>query len=180
VLTSDQVAKYWFGHTKEPYRHAMRCLRGLESLGSLKLETAMLKPIDVSEPLYRWPEDGPPNCGQLAWKARARFHVAPKRTVVAFQTDKFAPGRPPRITELQHDSMLASVFLRMASSDPAVFDHWKSEDEVRGDFRNADHVPDAVMLGSRGHTLIECIGKYSKTKIASIHEAFRATAHYFY
>ena len=180
VLTSDQVTTYWFGHTKEPRRHAMRCLRALKADGAVELQPAMLTPVDVSQPLYRWPEDGPPNCGQIAWQAKARFQVPPERTVIVLPKGSSRFRQPPRPTELQHDTMLASVFLNALVMDPSIFETWRSEDEVRDRLPDLGHIPDAIIVEPTGHTFVECVGKYSTSKIEAIHKAFRGTAHRFY
>lgn len=175
VLTDDQLARYWFGHTKEPKRQALRCIRELEREGIVYVSRAMLWPIDVSEPLCRWPADGEPNCGQIAWRARNRFEKSPPVSTVTILPGSNLGGsrrRSPRSTECQHDTMMSSVFLHFLESDATIFDRWRLEDEVREIFRDEDHIPDAVLYGAEGQTLIECVGKYSKAKIEAIHSAF--------
>ena len=175
VLTDDQTARYWFGHTKEPKRHALRCVRQLQRQGVVKLSRSMLWQIDVSEPLFRWPEDGTPNCGQIAWRARKRFEKSlPVSTVTIFPGENLSGSRKrlPRSTELQHDAMMSSVFLNVLVSDATIFDKWRLEDEVREMFREERHIPDAVVFENDRQIFVECIGKYGKAKLEAIHEAF--------
>lgn len=174
VFRTEQVARWWFSHTKHPKRGAMDCVRALARAGLIKLRQAMLHPeVDLLKPLFEHlPHEPEPVYGKISWQAKSRFHFPPVRTCVITAGPKLDPNpRPLRSTELLHDTMVTEVFLRLLAREDDALDRWVHEDAF---FRDGSScVPDAVWLSPQGEaTLIECIGAYSARKIERLCAAY--------
>lgn len=183
LLTSFHV-KRWFLHTKDPQRDAVRYLRRLEDKGFVDVSEAMLCDIDVTEPLYTWPSDLPPNFSALSWKGRSRTqNGTPKKVLVATPGKKLVGTRVriSRATELQHDALVSSIFLNHLEESDENFSRWTLEDDLYEMFLGKTHVPDAILESdAKEITYIECVGRYPKEKLISMHESFCHGAYKFF
>lgn len=177
ILTAPQIASTWFGHTRHPLRSAMTCLRSLATQSIVRLDSAMLHPeLELSVPLLTWvPGDPSPDFGRIAWLASSRFSKPPRRTTIVRPGSRITAHkgcRRLRSTEIQHDVMVAEIFLRTIERHPARFNRWLHEDSFGTRFDTDEKRPDAILVGENATTYIECAGSYSKAKLQAIHAAF--------
>jgi hypothetical protein len=175
VMTLEQVAENWFSDLARPKNAAREGLHRAEKEGLLVTAWGMAHPtVPLPGPLYRYEANDrtpPPLFGRLSWEARRRFRKAPVRTlyVTAAKLGKAAFGQSPgrrsgRTSELTHDIHVAEVYLRFLKLDSEREREWRGEDHLQGSVIR----PDAVI----GDTAIDFIGKYSASKIESLHRQY--------
>jgi hypothetical protein len=182
LMTAQQIAQQWFGHTVAPTKIALQLLRRLERRRLLDLEHAMVHPpLRVETPIFEWPgETHEPDWERLAWAAQSRWNKEPRLSVIASATPVAQKliggpigGRPIRQTEISHDVTLAQLWLSLRNTEPTVAASWIPEDALSG-FGPNQKKPDALITVADNEIVIELAGKaYSAKRLAAIHAAYR-------
>jgi len=182
VLSIEQVAQTWFGACAEPKANARKRIRTLGQSGLLTNQTVMAHPeIKPDGPIVSWTPFATaetPDFGAASWKLQKRWCKPVRKTLLVQASAKanrifggHAGNRRMRNTEVDHDLLLATVFLKIRSEQPARCKAWRHESELlaTGSNRQGRLRPDAML----GETIIECGGAYARKKLEAFHLAFR-------
>jgi hypothetical protein len=152
-----------------------RILRQLVADGHLGSAEALAKPLlDLREPIYRFPDDGEPDDAAHAWILQRRWAVPLRPTRIYFATPRcrrilggVLKSDLTSQSQLSHDLHLASIWLTLAETAPALARAWVHEDELEGSYEKGEPRPDAIIFDGRKPALaIEFGGGYSAHKLA--------------
>ncbi|MBK8913001.1 MAG: hypothetical protein IPM64_00110 [Phycisphaerales bacterium] len=178
VLSLSQVAATWWPQTPNGQDLAKARLKELERLGLIRQLYLLARPEPpLNSPIVTWkPGAIEPSFGAVAYQLRSRWTRPARRVLSAIATERagirFAGtgGRTPRASEATHDLCLATVYLRLRTTDSRRARRWVSEAALyeQGEGRD-DRLPDAVIVTRSGKTAIEFGGAYPPAKVAAFH-----------
>lgn len=183
MLSLDQVARTWWGSTRNATTNATRRLAVLERRGLLRRMPAMVHELPgLEEPLLTWrPGDRTPDLPAIAYRLERRWSSPLRPVALVAATREVGSwlggggGRKPRESELSHDLGLAALYLRFRGREPGRAASWVPEDlfdpgELEG------FVPDAVVREEDRLTLIEFAGTYKKERLQKLHASCERTS----
>lgn len=179
VLTTRQIARYWFrGHCR-PLQAADRVVRRLVNDALVETSRAMITVVDVTQPIYVSPagDTTAPNFEKLAWQNQKRWRKPLQQATLVVITPLGAAhyggyARGPRRYEREHDIALSECYLQLWEAIPHVAESWIAEEAI--DARRFENKrPDAI-LSDNGETILEVLGRgYNANKIERLFEHFR-------
>ena len=178
VLSLTQISAIWWAAAGS-HRVTRRRLRRLVSGDLVVRTTVNAVPIQpVYRPLFEWREGNrEPNPRHVSADARTRWNKAPVPTEVYLASRRAASlfgstaGHLPRVEQIDHDLLLAEVYVLYRRYRPAESERWIGEDtRPKAGFRIKD--PDAFLISREGQTtrVIESAGAYSPRQIESFHQ----------
>lgn len=178
LLTLDQVARTWWGTTRDPRANARRRLALLVVSGFIERVQVNARPeLELERPLLTWTlTDPPPHFGKTAYRLQSRWKEPPQRTTLYIATRKAAKefggvgGRHLKPLQASHDLHVSTVYLHYRTTRPDEAAAWISEDKL-APFRRHQKLPDAV-LGENATSLLLAVefgGGYDADRLAAFH-----------
>ena len=187
-LRREQVERLWFAHAKEPRVICRQYLKRVEAAGLVTLANVMAPPeIDFNSPFLDWRPGNPePLFDRLAWQAESRLAHAATATLLITATKKAQSltggpigTRPQRSAEIAHDLMTAAVYESFRHRHPDRAASWKPEEAIVQELFAErmslirETIPDAIVVDGTEEIIIEIAGRYSASKLRSIHDAYK-------
>lgn len=176
MLSLEQVARTWWGSTRNATTNATRRLAALEGRGLVRRMPAMAHELPgLEEALLTWkPGERTPDLAAIAYRLERRWSSPLRPAVLVAATREAGSwlggggGRKPRESEISHDLGLAALYLRFRGKEPGRAAAWVPEDlfdpgELEG------FIPDAVVREGDRPTLIEFAGAYKKERLQKLH-----------
>lgn len=180
VFSVGQIARTWWGNSKNAVQNATDRLKVLKGDGLLDLHRAPAHPeIEIVAPVLSWkPGDEEPELGATSYHLQSRWNQHPVMTLCAYASrqamNRFGGhgGRPPREIERTHDIHMSAVYLLYRSRSPEKLAGWVFEERIKQERKREkfERLPD-VILRSPGEPerVIEFGGAYSKAKLTLFH-----------
>lgn len=142
---------------------------------------SLVVPPARRRPYASWqPMLASPPFGAISWRGRRRIRAGTaKPTRIYWATHRAARtvggigGKLRQPWQLQHDLGVTSVYLLLCRTEPALAEHWVSEDIYRREFIQCrrDKIADAFLLNPAGqvYRVIEFVGDYSTQRLRDFH-----------
>lgn len=176
LLTVAQVARTWFAGAA---RETTRAIARLNGAAWLHVFPVKVHPeLPLSAPVASWDPGTPvPRFGAVASMLSSRWSDVETQTqvVVASQrAEAVFGGKAGHLTQrdaINHDIHLATLYLRLLTSDPECTPRaWTPEWELPP-ARKGEILPDAVLRddGGKVYHVVEFAGRYSAKRVAQIH-----------
>ena len=178
VLSLTQISAIWWtaaGSHRVTRRHLRRLVSG-DLVVRTTVNTVAVQSVD--RPLFNWrPGKREPDHRRVSSDARSRWNRAPVPTEVYLASRRAAnlfgstAGHLPRVEQIDHDLLLAEVYVLYRRDRPAEADRWIGEDTLpKAGYLIKD--PDAFLVSRDGVTtrVIESAGAYSSKQIESFHQ----------
>lgn len=178
VLSLTQISAIWWAAAGS-HRVTRRHLRRLVSGNLIVRTTVNAVPVQsVDRPLFNWRQGKrEPDPRRVSTDARRRWNQAPVPTEVYLASRRAAnlfgstAGHLPHVEQIDHDLLLAEVYVLYRRDRPAEVDFWIGEDTLpKAGYLIKD--PDAFLVSREGVTtrVIESAGAYSPKQIESFHQ----------
>lgn len=176
ILRVSHVARIgWGADEKSPRKR----LQQLARAGWISLQVVNAHPpFPAMTPLFVWkPGKKEPDPERLSRQARERWSKAARPTAICLATRESASlfgstaGRLHTLEQLDHDLLLAAVYVHYRRHHPRLATLWIGEHVLpKAGYRIKD--PDAFLREKNGHIrrVIESAGRYSPDRIESFHE----------
>lgn len=179
VLSLEQIAKNWWGGSKNPVADARKRISKLRKAGLIIRYQINTHPmLQLEKPVISWfPNHDLPDFSSVAWRLKQRWtlphyptwiFIASKSTANLFASNSGTLKDPAQVT---HDLHLAEVYLKCRKTRPRLARAWVGEDAF-GKAGYGIKDPDAFIMNSNGDAIhiIEFGGKYSSDRIRDFHE----------
>jgi hypothetical protein len=178
MMTVWQVAQVWWpdGHNQQATRQR---LARLVEADLVELHTVNAHPIaPARRPLSEWkPGQAEPAAADIAHRSKCRWRhfavpteicVATRRTANLLASLSYGL---PRSEQIDHDLLLAMVYVRYRRRHPRLAALWVGEHAL-GKAGYGIKDPDAFLQDKRGRIqrVIESAGRYSVAQVLSFHE----------
>lgn len=180
VFSVGQIARTWWGTSKNAVQNTADRLRVLEHDGLVELHRAPAHPeIEITAPVLTWqPGDEEPDLGATSYRLQRRWNQHPTMTLCVYASrqamNRFGGhgGRPSREIERTHDIHMSAVYLLYRDRSPEKLTGWVFEERIKQERKREkfERLPD-VILRSPGEPerAIEFGGAYSKAKLGLFH-----------
>lgn len=178
LMTVWQVAQVWWPDGQSQQAPRQRLAR-LAEAGLVEVCTVNAHPIaPATQPLWVWkPGQAEPDATEVAGRARRRWRAVaiPTEVCVATRlTGNLLASKShglPRPEQLDHDLLLAMVYVRYRKLHPRLAALWVGEHAL-GKAGYGIKDPDAFLQDKSGRIqrVIESAGRYSVAQMRSFHE----------